>query len=178
MADVVQRALDPRAAPRRILRRHAHHEALNLEQHAATTRPVGVGPLPGDQLTVPPQQRIRRRDRGDLPQSRTADSVRSCGQPTAIVVRETQPMPTKLTPQKPVFFNQVRDRLPLPAVQPAGQHAQHHLQRRGTDHEAQLISRAGRRNVGRAVEHYALRWTETDGLSRLHAGRCRSVPLT
>jgi hypothetical protein len=42
--------------------------------------------------------------------------------------------------RKPVLFNQVRDGLPLPAVQPAGQHAQHHLQRRGVDHESELIS--------------------------------------
>ena len=89
---------------------------------------------------MPPQQGVRRRDRGDLPQGRTADSVRSGGQPTAIVVRETQPTSAKLTPQEPVLFDQVRDGLPLPAVQPAGQHTQHHLQRRGVDHEPELIS--------------------------------------
>ena len=33
---------------------------------------------------------------------------------------------------------------------------QHHLQRRGLDHERELISRTGSKNVGRAVEHYAL----------------------
>jgi len=43
--------------------------------------------------------------------------------------------------------------LPLPAVQPAGEHAQHHLQHGGVDHKPELISRAGLKDVGRAMEH-------------------------
>ena len=105
---------------------------------------------------MPAQQRVGRRDRGDLPQGRTAHPVRPRSQPSAIVVGETQSPGPKLAPQEPVLFNQVRDRLPLPAIQPAGQHAQHHLQRRGVDHEAELISRAGLKAVGREVEHYGL----------------------
>ena len=104
---------------------------------------------------MPPQQGVRRRDRGDLPQGRTANSVRSGRQPTAIFVRETQPTSTKLTPQEAVLFNQVRDCLPFPAGQPAGQHTQHHLQRRGVDHEPDLISWAGLKDIGRVMEHYA-----------------------
>ena len=111
MADVLERALDPRVAPRRIFRRHPHDELTDLEQDTAPAGSPGVRPLPGDQLAMPPEQRVRRRDRGDLPQGRTANSVRSAGQPAAIVVRETQPTSTKLTPQEPVFFDQVRERL-------------------------------------------------------------------
>jgi hypothetical protein len=47
----------------------------------------------------------------------------------------------------------VCDGLPLPAVQPAGQH-QHHLQPGGVDREPQLISWAGANEVGRCVEEY------------------------
>src|SRR5262245_52273096 len=101
MANVAQRALDPRIAPRRIVSRHPHDELTNLEQDTAPSRSPAVRPLPRDQLTVPPKQSVRRRNRGDLPQDRTADSVRSDSQPTAILVRETQPTPTKLTPQQP-----------------------------------------------------------------------------
>src|ERR1700746_1887758 len=72
-----------------------------------------------------------------------AHPVRPRGEPSAIVVGETQSPDPKLSPQEPVLGDQVRDRLPLPAVQPAGQYAQHHLHRRGVDHEAELISRAG-----------------------------------
>src|SRR5262245_54166844 len=39
------------------------------------------------------------------------------GQPTAIIIRETQPASTKLTPQKPILFDQVPDGLPLRVVQ-------------------------------------------------------------
>jgi hypothetical protein len=55
---------------------------------------------------MPPQQGVRRHDRGDLTQGRTADSVRSRGQPTTIVVRQTQSTSAKLTPEKSVLFGQ------------------------------------------------------------------------
>ena len=126
----------------------------NLEQNAAPSESRGVRPFPGDQPAIPPQQRVRRRNRGDLPEGRAADAERTGGQPAAIVVSQAQPPRPKLSPQEPIFFNEVSDRLPLPAVQPAGQHAQHHLERHGVDHEAELISPVGLKVVGREVEHY------------------------
>ena len=57
---------------------------------------------------MPPQQRVRRCDGGDLPQSRTAKSVRSGRQPTTVLVGEMQPTSTKLTPQEAVLLDQVR----------------------------------------------------------------------
>ena len=105
---------------------------------------------------MPPQQGVWRRDRGDLAQGPSADSVRSGPQPTAIVVRQTQPPSTKLTLQQSVLFNEIRDDLPLPPVQPAGQRHQHYLQRGGVNHEPELISWLARRisALGRLVEHY------------------------
>ena len=91
---------------------------------------------------MPAQQRVRRRDRGDLPQRGTAHPVRPRSQASAIVVGEAQSPGPQLVPQEPGLFNQVCDGLPLPAIQPAGQHVQHDLQRRGVDHESELISRA------------------------------------
>jgi predicted 3-demethylubiquinone-9 3-methyltransferase (glyoxalase superfamily) len=64
----------------------------------------------------------------------------------------------KLAPQEPVFLDQVGDRLPLPALEPAGQYAEGHLQRRGVDHGVELISSAGLTDVGRVVEHYGAAW--------------------
>jgi hypothetical protein len=73
--------------------------------------------------------------------SRTAARpTRYAGQPAAIVVSQAQPSGPKLAPQEPVFLDQVGDRLPLPALEPAGEHAWHHLQRRGVDHEVEPIS--------------------------------------
>jgi hypothetical protein len=105
---------------------------------------------------MPPEQRIGRRDRRDLLQGRTAHTVRPCSQPSTIVVGETRSARPKLTPQEPVLFDQVRDRFPLSAVQPAGEHAQHHLERRGVDHGAELTSLARRKEAGRELEHYEL----------------------
>jgi hypothetical protein len=90
---------------------------------------------------MPPQQGVWRRDRGDLPQDRTADPVRSRGQPRAIVVRETQPTSIQLPPQDPILLDHVRDGVPLAPVQPAGQHTEDQLQGREVDHELELISR-------------------------------------
>jgi hypothetical protein len=104
--------------------------------------------LPGRLAYVHVRASVRCRDRGDLPQRRTAQSVRPRSQSSAIVVGETQSPGPKLALQAPVLFNQVRDGLPLPAVQPAGQHAQHHLQRRGIDHESELTSRRDLKDVG------------------------------
>jgi len=41
----------------------------------------------------------------------------------------------------PILRHEVRDRVPFPAVEPAGQSQQHELEGREVDHEAQLISR-------------------------------------
>jgi len=122
MADVLERALEPRVPRRGIVARHPYDELTDLGQHPAPSGSLGVRPLAGDQLAMPPQQRVGRRDRGNLPQGRTAESVRSRRKSTAIVVREPQPTCTKLTPQESVFFDQVRDRVPLPAIQPTEQH--------------------------------------------------------
>jgi hypothetical protein len=57
--------------------------------------------------------------------------------------------------QEPVFFDEVGDRRPFPAGQPAGQSHQQQLTGRGVDHEAELIPRhpAGRRpeDAGRVL---------------------------
>ena len=103
---------------------------------------------------MPPQQRVRRRDRGDLPEGRAADTERQGGQPAAIVVSQAQPVPS--WHRRSRFPRSGSDRLPLPAIQPAGQHAQHHLQRRGVDHGVELMSSARQTDVGRAVEHYGV----------------------
>ena len=141
MPDVLQRALDPRVAPRRILLRHPHDQPPNLGEHAAPTRPGRrVRPLPGDQLPMPAEQRVGRDDRGDLAQRLTAQPVRPRGEPPPVVIGEAQAPPTQLPAQEAVFFDQIGDRLPLAALEPAGQDQQQHLEGRGGDHERELIS--------------------------------------
>jgi hypothetical protein len=62
---------------------------------------------------MPPEQSVRRRDRGDLAQGGTAYAVRVHAETTTLVVREAQPTPTNLLPQDPVFSDQVREGVPL-----------------------------------------------------------------
>jgi hypothetical protein len=54
---------------------------------------------------MPPQQRVRRRNRGDLPKGRAADAERTGGQPAAIVASQAQPPGPQLARQEPVFFD-------------------------------------------------------------------------
>jgi hypothetical protein len=58
MANVLHGAWDPRVAPRGILLRHAPDETADLREDAATARPNRVRPLPGNELTVPAEQRV------------------------------------------------------------------------------------------------------------------------
>ena len=87
---VLQRALDPGVAPRRILLRHPHDQAPDLEEDVPPAAWPTVRPFPRNQPAIPPQQRVRRRNRGDLPEGRAADAERTGGQPAAIVVRQAQ----------------------------------------------------------------------------------------
>jgi hypothetical protein len=156
MANVLERALDPRVTPCRILCRHPHDELPDFEKYPAPTSLSSVRPLPRNQLAMPSQQPVGRRDGRDLPQGRAAHPVCPRRQPSAIVVGQTQPTPAKLATQEPVFFDEVGDRPLLPALQPASQHRQDHLQRCGVDHEPELISRAGLKDVGPVLEHYGV----------------------
>jgi len=91
---------------------------------------------------------------------------RTCGLkgawPAAIVVSQAQPPGPTLTPQEAIFLDHVGDRLPLQALEPAGQHAQHHLQRRGVDHGIEPVSSAGLTAVGRVVEQHGPSLREVD----------------
>src|SRR5439155_27003610 len=55
---------------------------------AAPTGVPSVCPLPGNELPMPAQQRVRRRDRGDLSQGRTAEPECTQGQSSAIVISD------------------------------------------------------------------------------------------
>ena len=76
---------------------------------------------------MPADYSVRRGNRGDAPQDRTADAVGSRRQPMAILIREAQPTATNLAAQEPVLFDQIRNSFPVAVVQPAGPHPKHHL---------------------------------------------------
>ena len=86
MPDILQRALDPGVAPGGILFGHPDHETLDLLEHAPTTWPSHVRPLPRDQLSVPPENRVGCDDRRDLTEAATAQPVSVPRQPTTVLI--------------------------------------------------------------------------------------------
>ena len=58
MADILERPMDPRVASRRILRRHPHDQLTDLDYDTASSQSPDIRPLAGDQLPMPPQQRV------------------------------------------------------------------------------------------------------------------------
>jgi len=66
MPHVLQRTLNPRVAPGRVVLGHPHDQMPDLGQHTPRLGSSRVGPFTSDELSVPPQQGIRRHDRRNL----------------------------------------------------------------------------------------------------------------
>jgi len=119
---------------------------------------------------MPAQQRVRPDDRGYLPEGRTADPVRSRGQPPAIVTRDA----ADVGQADGAGFDLLRSKrngMSLPAVQPPGEHHEHHLQRGPSRSQGRPDAIAGANDVGRVVEQYSRRLcpvlnSDTDHLAR------------
>ena len=58
-------------------------------------------------------------DRCDLAQGRSAQPVRTYGEGSAIVVTQPKPTSPELLSKNTILFNQIGERFPLPAIQPA-----------------------------------------------------------
>ena len=107
---------------------------------------------------MPTKQRVRRHDGRDLPQSSTAQRIRPYGESAPIVISQVQASATQLAAKHTILFHQIRDRLALLAIHPAGEDGEHHLEGgrvdhgRSLTHEVKLLCRVGRRVVG----HYGL----------------------
>jgi hypothetical protein len=149
MPDVLQRAANPRVAPRRVLLRHAHNQPPDLRKHARTnTSSFAVGPFPRDQLSMPSEDRVRSDDRRDLALHASAQSVPTNGEPTPLVIAEPKTPALELLPQDAILHNQVRHGLLLASIQPADQRREQHAEKKCVDHGG-TVHRANRANVAR-----------------------------
>ena len=101
---------------------------------------------------MPAEQRVRRDDRRDLAQRLPTQPVGSRGKFPPVVIGEPQAPPTQLPPQHPILLDQVRQHLPLPAVQPAGDSKEQHVERRDVDHGRELTSQPRSRVATRSAE--------------------------
>jgi len=86
---------------------------------------------------MPPEKRVGRHDRADVPKQLPPQAVRPCGQASAVVIREPEPLASQLPAQEAILGDQIADRLSLLTLQPTGQDAEQ-LQSRGVDHGENL----------------------------------------
>jgi hypothetical protein len=92
------------------------------------------------QLPVPSQQRVRRDDRRDLTQGLPTQPVGPYGESPAVVIGEPQAPAADLLPEDAILFDQIGERLPLPAIEPTGDGEEQQPKDRHVDHERELIS--------------------------------------
>lgn len=120
MIEILQRAQEARVAPPRVLRRHPHHEPADLREYARPSGPPSrVRPFSGDELPMPPQNRVGCDERRDLRQHPTAEPLAEDGQPSPVVLRQPQTPMAQLRLQDSVFLAQVEDDLVLFTLEPA-----------------------------------------------------------
>ena len=91
MPQFLEFALQAAVAPALVLTSHADDEGGDRPPQARPPHPFGrVGPLPRDQTTMPPQQRIWRNQRRDGIERPPAEALGLRRQSTALVVRQPE----------------------------------------------------------------------------------------
>ena len=108
--------MDAPVAPGRVLPRETQDQLAGLDGGGWSAGPVRVGPMLGDESSMPTQDRVRRDNSRDLPQHLPTQPVSTHSQPTSIVICELEPLTTQLASKDPIFFHQKRDRLALTAI--------------------------------------------------------------
>jgi hypothetical protein len=151
MAEVLERALDPRVAPARIVGRHPDRETAYLHLHAGSPRPRRrARPLSRDQRTVPPENRVRRDDRRDFRENPTAEAITDRGETPTFVVTQPHPPAVQLRLQYAVLCPEEIDDIALLPFKPAEQRRYDQVQRK---HARSLRQRG----VDAVFGHYGFR---------------------
>ena len=128
MAHVLQRPLNPRVAPPRILRGHPHHQSPNLGEHPRPPwAPPEVGPFPGNQFAVPPKNRVGRHERSNLSEYVTSEPLPQNREPPALRIVQPQPPPDPLPLERAILLTKERDHIPLLLLQPSEDCGEEHL---------------------------------------------------
>jgi len=90
---------------------------------------------------MPSQQRVGRRDRGDLAQGAATDTDGAAGEASPVGVRQPNPSRPELSMEQTVLNHQVGDDVAFAALEPARENQEQLLKSLGVTHERQLISR-------------------------------------
>jgi hypothetical protein len=178
MPNVLQGPANASVAPGWVFFGHPRDELPDLLDHAGTSEPLaGIGPLPSDQMSVPPQNRVGRHDRRDLTQRCASKTLSTHREATPLIIRESQTSAAQLGPQDAILLHQIPDHILLTSTEPAGEGREEYLKRgNGNNHGgASLLhrrsSRVGDRS-GRVLGHYGVR-----DLTRVHRVEHRTLPI-
>jgi len=141
--EVREGADDAGVSPARVVPRDAQDQGADLpvDGRSAGSAPVAAVVLLGDQVPVPPQNRLRSDDRGQLPESLSAEALALLGEPPRLGVGEAQPPPAEVLSEHAILFEQVLDGIDLMSVHPA------------CDGEEEEVERAGLHGRGLAWGH-------------------------
>ena len=105
MPKILQGPLDPPVAPRRILPGHPRRDVMDLAPDTGPSPASSFGrPFLRDEPPVPPKNRIRCHQRGNLPQRRSPQRVAPARQSASLRIRQAQASSAELRLQDAVFF--------------------------------------------------------------------------
>ena len=158
VAEVRERAADPRVAPPRIVDRHPDHELGDvLSGHWSTSTSAGAAIVfLGDQSPVPTQDRLRGDDARDLRQDPPAEFVTAHSESTTLGVRQAKRPRAQVFSEDPILLPEIVDQIVLVTVHPASEREDEELQRRR--HSLRLLGRLDqhRPSLGRFFAPYAV----------------------
>ena len=158
VAEVRERAADPRVAPPRIVDRHPDHELGDvLSGHWSTSTSAGAAIVfRGDQSPVPTQDRIRGDEARDLRQDPPAEFVTAHSESTTLGVRQAKRPRAQVFSEDPILLPEIVDQIVLVTVHPASEREDEELQRRR--HSLRLLGRLDqhRPSLGRFFAPYAV----------------------
>ncbi len=110
MAKVLEGLANAGVAPGGVVLGDPHDELPNLLDHAGASEPLaGKGPFLGDEVSVPPQNGVRRHYRRDLAQCRASQAVSTHREATPLIIRESQPVAAQLGAQDAILLHQIPD---------------------------------------------------------------------
>jgi hypothetical protein len=137
VAEISQCAANPSVAPARVVRGESDDELPYAVPTGGATRSASSGTvvLPGDELTVPAQNRVRCHQSSEFVQHASAQYPTFRREASALVVGEPQSPLAQLLAEDPVLLLEVVDHRELATVDPAREEQEQELQRRGRHRE-------------------------------------------
>ena len=123
-AHISQRPLDAVVAPGWVFLSEAKSQVNDFLPNAWSAEGLSLVrmiPLPGDEFSMPSQERVRCDDRGQLVEGFAAERLALESQASALVIVQEDSALTELFPQYLIFSQQILEGVLLVSVDPTGQ---------------------------------------------------------